>query len=444
MHPRERLFLAVAHRLQRKAARAAAYWGVRSAYLAGDTPFSALSDQDQAILKTKGNPAIRMNDLFKVSSAEMRIIQKRYPTRTRPDGREIPGLCRWAREIDYPKDMWWSDSTTATESRPPVLRENWNAARSLALAGEALDLDEPDLMHESEEEGILAHPSDYSEEDVEAAIRSRNQREREEIINLLESQRSDRGNDYWTETEYPVLESQASFSARGSNDDLDDLFGEEPRDDRGVNAARLEKLRQWQADRFEDFYESHGTEPFIDDKGRIHEVVTGSILESREILRHPDPNLIGPQIPEVRVIGGRVAPSGDFFGEDEKFEGHRFSTPLETDERGKPVRGGFVTRAMFFEERDRLLERLDSDYMCPAPKSVPFYKAGRLPKGVALANARGKKLAPPPLDLSVLRTAKPTHLNPAAPERPALKKGQRHVVIAHRSDGTVYECAPSY
>lgn len=366
MHPRERLFLEVANRLARKANRAAAFWGVRAAYLGGTTPYSALSAQDQAILRTKGNPAIRMNDLFLVRPSELPTIRKRYPE-----------LARFCREIDYPQDMWWSDPSVATEARPSSLRENWSSARSLALMGE----------------------QDEEDDEVDE-ISARNQREREEIIALIENQRA-RGEDLWTETEYPVLESQASFSARGSNDDLDDLFNEEPKDPRS-EAIAFDKIRQWAPDRYESFFNENGL--------------------------------------------NAVAPSGDFFSdEDERFgEHHRFCVPLVTDEiTNKPIRGGFVTRAMFFEERDRLLENMDSDYET-LPVSRRFRHAKQdeiLTKGFR-RDYRGwnEKAAAGPLILP----SKVCPANPAAPERPALKRGQRHVVIAHRSDGSVYECAPSY
>lgn len=384
---RQRLFLSTAARLARKADRAAAYWGVRSAYLAGTRPLSTLSSEDQAILKTRGNPAIRMNDLFKATSREIKLIHLHHPT-----------LSRWAREIDYPNDMWWSDPSMMQEAKPAQLRESWNSARSLAMAAEAADEDD-------------------AEDEIDEFVMTRNQSEREEIIALMEAMRA-RGEDNWTDTEYPVRESQAYFSARGSNDNLDEMFGEEPKDPR-TDVPAFDKLRQWAPDRFESFFNSHGTMEDIDKNGHIHEIVTTTLLK-------------------------RVVPSGDFFSgdDDQKFDGHWFTVPMVTDEfTGKVKRGGFVDRAMFFAERDRLTSWMGDDYF-PLPVSKKFAHAKReeiVAKGLRRDYRGWNDKAPPgPMDLQpVQRTAQP------APDRPRLRKGQRHVIVCHNPDGSSVLCAPS-
>ena len=386
MNGRERLFLSVASQLDRKAKLAAAFWGVRAAYLSGSAPFSALSLKAKKALRTKGNPAIRMNDLFKARPSELPIIKAKYPH-----------LARFAREIDYPHDMWWSDSSVPVEAKPSTIRENWSSARSLALKAEAIDLGQDDEGDDS--------------------IVARNQEEREELIALIENQRAT-GEDQWNETyeigdlhherpwrcrfknPYPVLESEASFSARGSNDDLDEIFGEEPKDPRSESLP-WEKLRQWTADKFESYFLENGMKAMV--------------------------------------------PSGDFFiSDDEKWAGHMFSVPLVTEEfTGRPIRGGFVTRARFFEERDRLMKGLDTDY-CEMPVSRKFrHKTG--PEIHAMGYVRdyrgwSEKQAPGNMELP----PKTVVTNPAAPEKPRLKRGQKHVVISHRSDGSTFECAPSF
>ncbi len=365
--------------LSAKAGRAASFAGVASLLESGVIRLPRLDGQPQKltngqrmatpkeirILRSKGNAAIRMNDLFLCSINEQRMIRAKWPH-----------LERWTRTIDYPKTLWWSDSDQPVQARTAGVRENWNAARSLALMASRLD---GTTKEEERNEFLEAEDGD------DTAVVTRNQREREEMIALMEEGRVTSGEDYWTDTEYPVLESQASFAARGSNDDLDELFGEEPKDQRGVAINRLEKSRQWRGSSVEEYFN-----------------------ETRGIM-----------------------PSGDafaeLFGED-----HPFAEPLETDAiTNKPTKGQFVEAADFFEARDRLLlSGLQSDYTASDMSTdLRPLKAQEIAERGFRKSYRGWELpGPGAMDTTVLTTARP-HLNPAAPTRPHLKKGQKWVVV---------------
>ena len=378
MSTRVDLFLAITGRLAAKCSRAASFFGVRIKYLAGEP----LTHQERKILKSKGNPAIRMNDLFLVTNKELAYISENWPDRV-----------KFCRVRDYHPSEWWQDPDRMVDTRPAMIRESWSSARSLALMSDRLDGGEshtPTLAEAREwdtgatDQELIEAYGIVVDDDQEDTIISRNQSEREDIVEELNEFGYYQGEDSFTDTEYPVLESQARFRVHGSNEDLDDLFGEEPRDDRGVNEARLEKTRQWRASHMEEMFQEN------------------------------------PQL---------AIPSGSFFTE---YFGpdHRFSVPLVTcPYTNKVLVGMFVTRRDFFEERDNLLEKLTSDYI-PQPINRKF-KAPDVQRMGLRRSYRGWETKAPPGPLALEWSANP-HLNPPAPEKPALKKNQRWVAVAHK------------
>ena len=98
----------IAKTLSAKAARASAYAGVRAAYLGGEFRFASLTGpttlakgqrlitaEETAILRTKGNPAIKMNDLCRLSRADFEHVQAK-----------APDYITWCRAIDYADSQW--------------------------------------------------------------------------------------------------------------------------------------------------------------------------------------------------------------------------------------------------------------------------------------------------------------------------------------------------
>jgi hypothetical protein len=309
---------------------------------------------ERKVLATKGNAAIKMNDLFRLTREEFLYVQANAPQHIK----------RWVRMVDYDPDLWWAPDHV--EAQAPSLRENWNAARSLALMGEHLD-----QTAEAETENDIedALPSEHTDDDVDC-IRPRDALGREDSAEVTDTVRLPimTGEDNWTDTEYPVLESQASFMARGSNDDLDELFGEEPRDTREQMEMRITKARGWRASKVEEAYQE-------------------SSVKSRHPCAHVRPS---NSLPEI--FGDQPSP---------KF-----------NESGKLTAGFFISRSEFFAQRDMMLENMDSEYN-PKPS---------------------KRRSPGPMDLELIRhlDAGPTAANPAAPDRPYLKKGQKHLIVRHR------------
>ncbi len=370
---------ASAANLQRRADRALRFWGVRSALLSEEIKLPPHPDFIQyvrplakgqryatpdeiAILRMKGNPAIRMNDLFRVTNREFSWLLSVAPSR----------ITRWCRTLDYPHDMWWSDTDRPVDSRPASIKENWNSARSLALvATQHEETSEPQATEQSDDSvEEVDDSSDLQTGDDDSAsdgIVTRNQSEREELAEEVELDRPTVvfGEDYWTDTEYPVLESQASFMSRGSNDDLDDLYGEEPRDTRDQTLMRIIKGRGWRASRVEEAFQEGGIRAY-----------------------HPAAHFLPSNACE-ELFGNQPAPV--------------------FDESGKLKQGFFISRSEYFAQRDMMLQAMDEEYN-PKP---------------------GKRRSPGKLDLDVIRAADARFRAslPKAPAKPKLQKDQRWVGV---------------
>lgn len=390
--------------LQRKADRALQFWGVRSALLSEEIKVPPHPDFIQyvkplrkgqryatpaeiSILRAKGNAAIRMNDLFRVTNREFSWLLSVAPS----------NVTRWCRTLDYPADMWWSDPDRPVDARPSSIKENWNSARSLTLAG-STDHEQTQIEEIAEEmradEESAADPTEHdnagldpqSGEDGDSAtegVVARNQGEREELAEEIDLDRpgSVFGEDYWTDTEYPVLESQASFMSRGSNDDLDDLYGEEPRDERDQVLMRLIKGRGWRASRIEEAFQEASCKGFSP---------AGHFMPSNAL-----PELFGDEQPAPQF-----------------------------NEEGKLVRGFFINRSEFFAQRDARLEALTWEY---DPKPT-------------------KRRSPGPLDLDLIRKADAAFRAslPGAPIKPRLQRGQKWVGVIRGEIVKPSElCAPS-
>jgi hypothetical protein len=366
---------ASAANLQRKADRALRFWGVRSALLSEAIKLPPHPDFIQyvrplakgqryatpdeiAVLRMAGNPAIRMNDLFRVTNAEFRWLLGVAPSR----------ITRWCRTLDYDPSMWWSDPDRPIDSRPVSIKENWNAARSLALTGERADEAPNNDVSEDEE---LSSPEEHSDDDIGDVVVARNQGEREDLAEEVELDRPNIvfGDDYWTDTQYPVLESQASFGARGSNDDLDDLYGEEPRDTRDATLMRIIKARGWRASRTEEQFQEAGIRAY-----------------------HPTAHFLPSNACE------------ELFGEQ--------PAPVFND-AGKLKQGFFISRSEFFAQRDMMLQNMDDEYK---PKPSKRRSPGALD-----------------LDLIRKADDKHRQSLPVAAPKPRLTRGQRWLKCAASS-----------
>jgi hypothetical protein len=249
----------ISRTLALKASRAAAYPAVRAAYLAGEFRFACLNgptllakgqrlitSEETDILRTKGNPAIRMNDLCRLTRADFEHVAK-----------HAPQYLTWCRAIDYSDSQWWSDVTRPVDSKPAGIYESWNSSRTLALMGERIEAEDAAQSEQDWAAAILEFCGGVPEDDGTDEIQVAGGSEMQDIIEevLLDRPAIMQGEDYYTHTDYPVLESQASFMARGSNEDLDDLFGEEPRDERGVQASQIERTRAWRASAQEEAFQ---------------------------------------------------------------------------------------------------------------------------------------------------------------------------------------------
>jgi hypothetical protein len=377
--------------LQRRADRALQFWGVRSALLSDEIKMPPHPDFIQyvkplakgqryatpneiAVLRMKGNPAIRMNDLFRVTGREFTWLLTVAPSR----------ITRWCRTLDYPKDMWWSDPDRPLDSRPSSIKENWNSARSLAIAG-ATDHETQEHHEGSDEAASEAGQANCEMQEAGAddsateGIATRNQGEREDLAEEIELNRPTAvfGEDCWTDTEYPVLESQASFMKRGSNDDLDDLYGEEPKDPRAETdstISRIQKGRGWRASRIEEAFQEGGIRTY-----------------------HPAAHFMPSNACE-ELFGDQPAP--------------------ELDEEGELKQGFFITRSEFFAQRDMMMEGIDSDYEL-SPAKLHGLKIGEIMAKGGTRDYRGwhLKASPGKLDLKKIRKAD-------AKYKKALKCGQ--------------------
>lgn len=164
-----------------------------------------LTGPEVKLLRARGSVSIKMNDLFRVSYAEEAWLKANHPN-----------LLRYVRTKRYPEDQWIEDRPSV--EKPAQIRAIWMHARPLDE-----DIEE---QEEAEEQG----DADTTEE-VE--------RLRPGMV---------RGENLWTDTEYPVLEADMLFMVRTSRDDLDDLFGEEPKDPRAEDESSLITARRmWRA-----------------------------------------------------------------------------------------------------------------------------------------------------------------------------------------------------
>jgi hypothetical protein len=134
----------VSKTLSLKAANAAAYPAVKAAYLAGEFRFACLTGpttlgqgqrlitkEETAILRTKGNPAIKMNDLVRLTRADFEHVAQ-----------HAPQYLTWCRAIDYSDSQWWSDCSRPVEAKRPSVYESWNSSRTLALMGERIEAED--------------------------------------------------------------------------------------------------------------------------------------------------------------------------------------------------------------------------------------------------------------------------------------------------------------
>lgn len=339
---------ATAKALSLKASRAAAYPAVRAAYLAGEFKFASkvgptllqtgqrlITAEETAILRTKGNPAIKMNDLCRLSRADFEHVQK-----------NAPQYITWCRAIDYSDSQWWSDVTRPVDSKPAGIYESWNSSRTLALMGERIEAEDNAQSEQDWAAAILEFCGGVPEDELETTdeIQVNGGSEMQDLIEkvLLDRPAIMQGEDYYTHTEYPVLESQASFMARGSNEDLDDLFGEEPRDERGVQAAQIERTRAWRASAQEEAFQE------------------SSVFRYSKC-GHSLPSGIEP----VNELLGQETPAPKF------------------DDSGKLREGFFLGRSEFFAQRDENHATLftpEYGFRRPkveAPAAVNWKKIGR-------------------------------------------------------------------
>lgn len=336
----------VSKALSLKAARAAAYPAVRAAYLGGEFRFASkvgptllqpgqrlITAEETAILRTKGNPAIKMNDLCRLSRADFEHVAQ-----------NAPQYLTWVRAIDYSDSQWWSDVTRPVDSKPAAIYESWNSSRTLALMGERIEAEDAAQSEQDWAAAILEFCGGVPEDDGTDEIQVAGGGEMQDLVEevLLDRPAIFQGEDYYVDTEYPVLESQASFMARGSNEDLDDLFGEEPRDDRGVQAAQIERTRAWRASAQEEAFQE------------------SSVFRYSKC-GHSLPSGIEP----VNELLGQETPAPKF------------------DDSGKLKEGFFLSRGEFFAQRDENHSALftpEYGYRRPkveAPKPINWRKIGR-------------------------------------------------------------------
>lgn len=325
-------------KLTAKAARAAAYPAVRAAYLAGEFRYPAangktvlkkgqrlITKEERKILLTRGNPAIKMKDLCRLTRADYELVMAKAPQHG-----------RWCRCFDYSRNEWWSDCSRPVEAKRASIYESWNSARTLALMSDRADEEEEE---EAEAHWAEAWSSFLGEEgeapDEESSVTDEViVRDGAEMQDLLEEVLLDRpnvlqGEDYWTDTEYPVLESQASFMPRGSNDDLDDIFGEEPRDERGCMAAHIERTRGWRASSQEEAFAESSCHKY-----------------------HPC----------ARSLPSGIEPVDEHMGKE--------TPPPKYSEEGKLVSGFFMGRSEYFAQKEENMRMFDSQYQWKKPKGA--------------------------------------------------------------------------
>jgi rubrerythrin len=326
----------VSKTLSLKAANAAAYPAVKAAYLAGEFRFACINGptvlakgqrlitkEETAILRTKGNPAIKMNDLVRLTRADFEHVAQ-----------HAPQYLTWCRAIDYSDSQWWSDVSRPVEAKRPSVYESWNSSRTLALMGERIEAEDAAQSEQDWAAAILEFCGGVPEDELETTdeIQVSGGSEMQDLIEevLLDRPAIMQGEDYYTHTEYPVLESQASFMAHGSNEDLDDLFGEEPRDDRGVQAAQIERTRAWRASAQEEAFQE------------------SSVFRYSKC-GHSLPSGIDP----VNEMLGEETPAPKF------------------DDSGKLKEGFFLGRSEFFAQRDHNHSALfTAEYGYKRPKAA--------------------------------------------------------------------------
>lgn len=369
-----------------------------------------------AILRTKGNPAVKLNELFRIYPPELAWLTRNHP--------ELLPLCRQQR---YADDEWWRDPRRIDDAKPKFLSENWGQARSLALATSTVETTDHAESQEDQELGSEEQKSDEelpgavdtdqsAEDDATEGVAARNQDEREDLIAEIESLRSVQGED-WGDPEYPVLEAQARFSVRGSNDDLDDLFGEEPKDPRTFVENNI-RLQTWSANgmmgRMENARQG-ARQKFEKRKIDFKRDAEGRIIDWTY---DTEGELIPWQSANKDLVPNSALPEG--------CRGQDLPEVEEIDRQGRPRKrpAFFVTRQEFFASLDEQEHHREAINRLKKRKRTP----GREP----LRHEH-------PLFQERLLASR-FHVNPSAPEKPRLKKGQKHLIVAHKAP--IYEWVP--
>lgn len=204
------------------------------------------------------------------------------------------------RTVDYDEDVWKDDlscgevidrkgrkflTSRPSRSADPIVREIWFGARSLQALDSKEDLEKEDMAEASDPLFFLYYDPEH---------------------NCMMTDDPETG-------EYrPVQVGDVLTMARGSNDDLDELFGDEPTDDRSENDALLRELSR--------------------DQVRANTYLEDSFNADLGMRKHPGVGLKG-----TMVVNGLVVELDDYYRRVEKRGGYAVPSDVlienEVDQR---------------------------------------------------------------------------------------------------------------
>lgn len=241
--------LSIAGEIAKKVQRSRKYAGTVGAWLAGNirhqhpTAKPLLrgerwsTPEERAILQTRGNAAVKMNDFLRITTAEADWIKANRPA-----------LLSFTRTRRYDENEYWQDPQ-ASRPKKRLGRERWSTTPSSALTPEfarpcgwsqlwvvAAPLPADDMADEDEDALALAIDEDADQDtnDADDGILEGTLETEDESLAL---NAGNFGEDEFSgevnldgEPLRSVIESDYRFRTRRSSADLDALFGEEPKD----------------------------------------------------------------------------------------------------------------------------------------------------------------------------------------------------------------------